>query len=106
MDHRSSATAALAALCSRAGLGTNPSDPPLIHNPQPPCNNNTTTQGRNVVLESKYGSPKIVNDGVTIAREVRQRRSRRRSARQRRGWAALLLWGQSNAPAAPLRSCA
>jgi chaperonin GroEL len=23
-----------------------------------------------VVLESKYGSPKIVNDGVTIAREV------------------------------------
>jgi len=28
------------------------------------------TQGRNVVLESKYGSPKIVNDGVTIAREV------------------------------------
>jgi chaperonin GroEL len=27
-------------------------------------------QGRNVVLESKYGSPKIVNDGVTIAREV------------------------------------
>jgi hypothetical protein len=30
----------------------------------------TSTQGRNVVLESKYGSPKIVNDGVTIAREV------------------------------------
>ncbi|GBF87517.1 chaperonin [Raphidocelis subcapitata] len=27
-------------------------------------------KGRNVVLESKYGSPKIVNDGVTIAREV------------------------------------
>lgn len=27
-------------------------------------------QGRNVVLESKYGSPKIVNDGVTVAREV------------------------------------
>lgn len=27
-------------------------------------------QGRNVVLESKYGSPKIVNDGVTIAKEV------------------------------------
>jgi chaperonin GroEL len=23
-----------------------------------------------VVLESKYGSPKIVNDGVTVAREV------------------------------------
>lgn len=23
-----------------------------------------------MVLESKYGSPKIVNDGVTIAREV------------------------------------
>jgi chaperonin GroEL len=29
-----------------------------------------SVQGRNVVLESKYGSPKIVNDGVTIAREV------------------------------------
>ena len=28
------------------------------------------SKGRNVVLESKYGSPKIVNDGVTIAREV------------------------------------
>ncbi|KAF6152523.1 hypothetical protein GIB67_035093 [Kingdonia uniflora] len=26
--------------------------------------------GRNVVLESKYGSPKIVNDGVTVAEEV------------------------------------
>jgi len=28
-------------------------------------------KGRNVVLESKYGSPKIVNDGVTVAKEVR-----------------------------------
>ncbi len=27
-------------------------------------------QGRNVVLEQKFGSPKIVNDGVTVAREV------------------------------------
>lgn len=27
-------------------------------------------KGRNVVLESKFGSPKIVNDGVTIAKEV------------------------------------
>ncbi len=27
-------------------------------------------QGRNVVLEQKYGSPKIVNDGVTVAKEV------------------------------------
>ncbi|THG02256.1 hypothetical protein TEA_018275 [Camellia sinensis var. sinensis] len=27
-------------------------------------------KGRNVVLESKYGSPKIVNDGVTVAGEV------------------------------------
>lgn len=25
-----------------------------------------------MVLETKYGSPKIVNDGVTIAREVRR----------------------------------
>jgi chaperonin GroEL len=40
-----------------------------------------------VVLESKYGSPKIVNDGVTIAREVRgaQRgRGRRGLANARR----------------------
>ncbi|KAF6175863.1 hypothetical protein GIB67_003351 [Kingdonia uniflora] len=27
-------------------------------------------KGGNVVLESKYGSPKIVNDGVTVAKEV------------------------------------
>ncbi|CAO2822463.1 unnamed protein product [Amaranthus hypochondriacus] len=27
-------------------------------------------KGRNVVLGSKYGSPKIVNDGVTVAKEV------------------------------------
>nr|KJB10931.1 hypothetical protein B456_001G233100 [Gossypium raimondii] len=27
-------------------------------------------KGRNVVLESKYCSPKIVNDGVTVAKEV------------------------------------
>merc|ERR1711904_261855 len=26
--------------------------------------------GRNVVLESKFGSPRIVNDGVTVAKEV------------------------------------
>ncbi|XP_019179236.1 PREDICTED: chaperonin 60 subunit beta 2, chloroplastic-like [Ipomoea nil] len=25
-------------------------------------------KGRNVVLESKYGAPKIVNDGVTVTR--------------------------------------
>src|SRR5690606_31021312 len=27
-------------------------------------------RGRNVVLEKKYGSPTITNDGVSIAREV------------------------------------
>jgi len=27
-------------------------------------------KGRNVVLERKYGSPQIINDGVTIAREI------------------------------------
>ncbi|PWA56872.1 ruBisCO large subunit-binding protein subunit beta protein [Artemisia annua] len=27
-------------------------------------------KGRNVVLEAKYGAPKIVNDGVTVAKEV------------------------------------
>ena len=27
-------------------------------------------KGRNVVLEKKFGTPQIVNDGVTIAKEV------------------------------------
>ncbi|EFJ32217.1 hypothetical protein SELMODRAFT_168153 [Selaginella moellendorffii] len=27
-------------------------------------------KGRNVVLESKYGSPKIINDGVTVTKEI------------------------------------
>jgi chaperonin GroEL len=27
-------------------------------------------KGRNVVLEKKYGAPQIVNDGITIAREI------------------------------------
>src|SRR5580704_13965686 len=27
-------------------------------------------RGRNVVLEKKYGSPSIINDGVTIAKEI------------------------------------
>lgn len=27
-------------------------------------------RGRNVVLESKYGAPQIVNDGITIAKEI------------------------------------
>ena len=27
-------------------------------------------KGRNVVLERKYGSPTITNDGVTIAKEI------------------------------------
>ena len=27
-------------------------------------------KGRNVVLEKKYGSPSITNDGVTIAKEI------------------------------------
>ena len=27
-------------------------------------------KGRNVVLEKKYGSPQIINDGVTIAKEI------------------------------------
>ena len=48
-----------------------------------PCTSHVTTgagqqvvgvtlgpKGRNVVLETKYGSPKIVNDGVTVAKEV------------------------------------
>ncbi len=27
-------------------------------------------KGRNVVLEKKYGAPLIINDGVTIAKEI------------------------------------
>ena len=27
-------------------------------------------KGRNVVLDKKYGSPMIINDGVTIAKEI------------------------------------
>ena len=27
-------------------------------------------KGRNVVLEKKFGAPQIVNDGVTIAKEI------------------------------------
>src|SRR3989339_2232421 len=27
-------------------------------------------KGRNVVIEKKYGAPQIVNDGVTIAKEI------------------------------------
>src|SRR5690606_29974066 len=27
-------------------------------------------KGRNVVLDKKYGSPTVTNDGVTIAREI------------------------------------
>ena len=32
-------------------------------------------KGRNVVLEKAFGSPLITNDGVTIAKEIRTRRS-------------------------------
>lgn len=28
-------------------------------------------KGRNVVLERNYGAPEIVNDGVTIARDIK-----------------------------------
>lgn len=27
-------------------------------------------KGRNVIIEKKYGAPQIVNDGVTIAKEI------------------------------------
>ena len=32
-------------------------------------------RGRNVVLEKKYGSPQIINDGVTIAKEIELKNS-------------------------------
>jgi chaperonin GroEL len=34
------------------------------------CSPTVPVQGRNVVLERNYGAPEIVNDGVTIAREI------------------------------------
>ena len=33
-------------------------------------------KGRNVVLEKKYGTPQIVNDGVTIAKEINLKNKR------------------------------
>ena len=27
-------------------------------------------KGRNVLLEKKYGAPQIVNDGITVAKEI------------------------------------
>ena len=27
-------------------------------------------KGRNVILEKKYGTPLVINDGVTIAKEI------------------------------------
>ena len=55
-----------------------PSDESFVCLGTPPCQSAAAQwlhlticmQGRNVVLESKYGSPKIVNDGVTVAKEV------------------------------------
>ena len=35
-------------------------------------------KGRNVVLEKKFGSPLITNDGVSIAKEIELRRSIRK----------------------------
>src|SRR6478672_10486867 len=34
-------------------------------------------KGRNVVLEKKFGAPQIVNDGVTIAKEIELQDQRR-----------------------------
>lgn len=44
----------------------------LIDNtPAPPISQVTLgPKGRNVVLERAYGAPEIVNDGVTIARDI------------------------------------
>ena len=43
-------------------------------------------KGRNVVLDTKYGSPLITNDGVTIAKEIElsDALSSSRKSRQRR----------------------
>ena len=44
-------------------------------------------KGRNVVLDKKYGAPNIVNDGVSIAREIEpdgsEKRNRKGSRRSR-----------------------
>ena len=34
-------------------------------------------KGRNVVLDKKFGSPTVTNDGVTIAKEIEDRKSTR-----------------------------
>ena len=34
------------------------------------CELHWDLKGRNVVLEKKFGAPQIINDGVTIAKEV------------------------------------
>lgn len=36
----------------------------------PPLKVTLGPKGRNVVLERAYGAPEIVNDGVTIARDI------------------------------------
>ena len=40
-------------------------------------------KGRNVVLDKKYGSPLIINDGVTIAKEIELEDPAERSLRRR-----------------------
>ena len=41
-------------------------------------------RGRNVVLERKYGSPSIINDGVTIAKDIEAGRPLRQHGRATR----------------------
>ena len=39
-------------------------------------------KGRNVVLDKKFGAPNIVNDGVSIAREIELRLQPKRTTRR------------------------
>ena len=48
-------------------------------------------KGRNVVLERSYGVPEVVNDGVTIARDIELERSVKEGVEQRRRGAAVVV---------------
>ena len=52
-------------------------------------------KGRNVVLDKKYGTPLITNDGVTIAKEISPRRSSWRTR--------LRIWALSSSRKSPPR---
>jgi chaperonin GroEL (HSP60 family) len=50
-------------------------------------------KGRNVVLEKKFGSPLITNDGVTVAKEIELPDPPARSRHCDRGAGCMCHWG-------------